>query len=335
MNKVNTVLGEVDVSELGFTLVHEHCYLGSWNNRIADPAWYDEKDGMEMITGVLRDARAHGVCTVVDCTTQNMGRDVRILQEASEKTGVHIIAASGCMMDVANWAQQISVENLTGMIVREITEGVQGTGIRCGVIKCGIEPAMDKVTEKMLIACGRAQVMTGAPIMTHCRPAGLELGLEQLDLFESEGVDLSKVVIGHYRNGDSLAYAEKIFQRGANLAIDQMNFNGHQFAHNMERIPELIRRGYTEKLFLSHDAVIVYNHSPWREYDHRSYINYAPDSWSHMMRVNIPALEERGVTKEQIHQIFYANPARLYQKKADARRSPGKTAAGSVREESR
>lgn len=312
MKRVNTVLGEVDAAALGFTLVHEHCYLGSWNNRMADPAWYDEKDGMDMISGVLLDAKAHGVCTVVDCTTQNMGRDIRILQEASKRTGVNIIAASGCMMDVGNWAQRIPVENLTKMIVREITEGVQGTGIRCGVIKCGTENVLDPVTEKMLTACGRAQAVTGVPIMTHCRPAGREFGLQQLDIFQREGADLSKVVIGHYRKGDSLEYAEKIFQRGANLAIDQMNFNGHQFVHNMELIPELIRRGYTKQLFLSHDAVIVYNHSAWRDYDHRTYINYAPDSWSHMSRVNIPALEERGVTEEQIRQIFCENPARLY-----------------------
>lgn len=312
MKKVNTVLGEMDASALGFTLVHEHCYLGSWNNRMADPFWYDEQDGMNMITGVLQDAKAHGVHTIVDCTTQNMGRDICILREASEKTGVNIISASGCMMDVANWAQQIPLDNLTKMIVREITEGVQGTGIKCGVIKCGIENALDKVTEKMLIACGRAQAITGVPIMTHCRPAGHEFGLQQLDIFEKEGADLSRVVIGHYRRGDSLEYAERIFQRGANLAIDQMNFNGHQFAYNMALIPELIRRGYTEQLFLSHDAVIVYNHSPWRDFDHRSYINYAPDSWSHMARVIIPALEERGVSREQVRQIFCGNPMRLY-----------------------
>ena len=314
MSKVNTVLGEVDSSELGFTLCHEHLYLGGWNNRVADPNWYNEAEGMEMISGVLKDAKKHGVNTIVDCTTFNMGRDIRILKEASEKTGVNIIAASGCMMDVANWAQQIPVDNLTKMIVREIEEGVQGTNIKCGVIKCGIENQLDKVTEKMLIACARAQKQTGVPIMTHCRPAGKEFGLQQLEVFKREGADLTKVCIGHFRNGDSIEYAEKVFTTGANIAIDQMNFNGHQFEHNMKVIPELIRKGYTDQLFLSHDAVIVYNHSSWKDFDHKTYINYSETSYSHMSRVNIPALLKRGVSQKQIEQIFVGNIRRIYSK---------------------
>lgn len=219
MGKVETVTGQAAPEELGFTLMHEHLYLGGWNNRISDPEWYDEQDGMAMITGVLEDAKAAGVTTLVDCTTMNMGRDIHILEEASKRTGVQIIAASGCMMDVSNWAQRIPVENLTKTIIREITEGVQGTSIKCGVIKTGIENQLDKVTEKLLAACGKAQAETGVPIITHCRPAGHEFGLMQQDIFEAQGADLSKVVIGHYRNGDSLGYAEKVMRREAVLLL--------------------------------------------------------------------------------------------------------------------
>lgn len=312
MGKVETVTGQAAPEELGFTLMHEHLYLGGWNNRISDPEWYDEEDGMAMITGVLEDAKAAGVTTLVDCTTMNMGRDIHILEEASKRTGVQIIAASGCMMDVSNWAQRIPVENLTKTIIREITEGVQGTSIKCGVIKTGIENQLDKVTEKLLAACGKAQAETGVPIITHCRPAGHEFGLMQQDIFEAQGADLSKVVIGHYRNGDSLEYAEKVMRRGSCIAIDQMNFNAHQLEHNLQVIPELIGRGWAKQLILSHDAVIVFNHSAWRDYDHRTYINYAPDSYSYIIRVVIPALKERGVSEEDIRTIFVENPKRLF-----------------------
>lgn len=312
MKKVNTVTGPVDVDKLGFTLCHEHLYLGDWNNRIAFPDWYDYQDGMKMIVGVLEDAKKNGVDTIVDCTTFNMGRDINILKEASEKTGVNIIAASGCMMDVSNWAQRIPVENLTKLIIKELTECCQGADIKCGVIKCGIENALDDVTKKMLQACAKASKETGAPIMTHCRPAGKEFGLKQLEIFKDEGVDLSKVVIGHYRNGDSIDYAKKVFDLGANIAIDQMNFNGHQFEHNMTVIPELIEMGYSKQLFLSHDAVIVYNHSPWKDFDHRTYINYSPTSYSYMKRVIVPELMKRNVKEEDINQIFKLNIKRLY-----------------------
>ena len=312
MKKINTVTGPIDVDKLGFTLCHEHLYLGGWNNRIADPNWYNYEDGMNMIVGVLKDAKKHGVDTIVDCTTFNMGRDIQILKEASERTGVNIIASSGCMMDVSNWAQRIPVENLTKLIIREITEGCQGTEIKCGVIKCGIEDKLDDVTKKMLIACARASKETGVPIMAHCRPAGHEFGLKQIEIFKEEGVDLSKVVIGHYRNGDSFDYAKAVFDFGANIAIDQMNFNGHQLEHNMNVIPDLIEKGYVNQLFLSHDAVVVYNHSSWKDYDHRTYINYSPTSYSYIKRIIIPELRKRGVKEVDINKIFYSNIQRLY-----------------------
>lgn len=313
-NSVNTVLGEYDIKQLDFVLMHEHCYLGSWNNRIADPNYYNFDDGMKMIAGVLSDAKSHGVRTLIDYTTFNMGRDIQILKEVSKISGVNIIAASGCMMDVGNWAQRISVETLTKFILDEITIGVQGTEIKCGVIKCGIENQIDKVTMKMLKACARAQFITGVPIITHCRPEGQEFGLKQIEIYKSENVDLSKVVIGHFRNGDSLEYAKKIVESGANFAIDQMNFNAHQFEYNINLIPQLIELGYIEHLFLSHDVVIVYNHSPWKDFDHRTYINYAEDSLSYINRKIIPELLKRGVTEDQIEQIFVKNPKRLFEK---------------------
>ena len=202
-------------------------------------------------------------------------------------------------------------------MLTESSEEIQGlTGYTkdevCELVQADIENALDDVTKKMLQACAKASKETGVPIMTHCRPAGKEFGLKQLEIFKDEGVDLSKVVIGHYRNGDSIDYAKKVFDLGANIAIDQMNFNGHQFEHNMTVIPELIKMGYSKQLFLSHDAVIVYNHSPWKDFDHRTYINYSQTSYSYMKRVIVPELMKRDVKEEEINQIFKLNIKRLY-----------------------
>lgn len=310
---VQTVTGKIDEDELGFTLMHEHLYLGSWQNRIADPEWFCREEAMEMIEGVLADAVRAGVRTLVDVTPLNLGRDVGLLLEAAERTGMQIVASTGVFVDEAGWLNQISEENLLRMILRETREGVQGTEIRCGAIKCGTgEQGFTDINKKILRACGRAQRETGLPLITHCRPAGTRQGLFQQDILEEQGADLSRVVIGHFRNGDSIDYAENVMRRGSYIAVDQMNFNGHQLEHNMKVIPELIKRGWASRLILSHDAVICYNHTRWRDWDHRKYINYAPDSLSYIHRVVIPMLSERGVTTEELHTIFVDNPRRIF-----------------------
>lgn len=310
---VKTVSGEIPAKALGFTLMHEHLYLGNWNNRMADPLWFCHPEAMEMITGVLRDAVREGVKSLVDVTTCNMGRDIGLLKEAAEATGMQIVASSGVYEDESGYFSQISETNLLKMILREIEDGVGEQKIRCGAIKCATgKYGFTENNRKLFRACGRAQRETGLPVITHCRPAGTRQGLFQQDILEAQGADLKKVVIGHFRVGDNLDYAENVMRRGSYIAIDQMNFNAHQLSHNLEVIPELIRRGYAGRLILSHDAVICYNHTRWSDWNHREYINYAPDSLSYIIREVIPALLERGVTKEQIHTIFVDNPQKIF-----------------------
>lgn len=166
-NMVETVKGSISLDELGFTLMHEHLYLGDWNHRMSDPEWFDYEDGMNMITGVLRNAMEAGVKTLVDVTPFNLGRDVDLLLEAAQKTGMHIVAATGAYIDESGQFSQISEENLLKMILREVREGVGTAHIRCGVIKCGTDRfGFTDLDKKLLRACGRAQKETGLPIIT-------------------------------------------------------------------------------------------------------------------------------------------------------------------------
>lgn len=310
--RIESVLGPISAEELGLTLMHEHLLLSDWNARIADPQRLPVDKAVELIAPVLRDAYAHGVRTLVDVTPYNMGRDVELLRQVSELTGMNIIAATGIFIDESALIRVPEEEYLVRMIERETREGVQGTAARCGVIKCGTgEAGLTDNNRKLLRACGRAQALTGLPIITHCRPANTRFGLFQQDIFEDQGADLERVVIGHFRVGDPLDYAENVMRRGSYIAIDQMNFNAHNLAYNLEMIPELIRRGWAERLVFSHDAVICFNHSRWSDWDHRSYINYAPDSLSFILRVVVPGLMERGVSREEIETILVRNPARI------------------------
>ena len=311
---INTVLGTMQSSDLGFTLMHEHLMICDWNLRMADPDFLDHDKTLKTITDVLKDAKAHGVNTIVDATTSNMGRDIKMMKEASQLSSVNIIASAGYYLMEGGSMRYISDQSLLDALLKELTVSISGTDIKAGVVKAATDKAgLTKDNIRCLRACARAAKMTDVPIITHSRPPGTRYGLFQLDIFEEEGVDLRKVVIGHYRNGDSLSYAREVMDRGAYIAIDQMNFNEHEILFNQKRIKELIDLGYEDQIILSHDAVINYHYDADNRHDMHDYVNYAPDSLSYLATRGSRKLMEAGIREDVLHKIFYENPKRIFE----------------------
>ncbi len=311
---IETILGPIQADQLGYTLMHEHLMICDWNLRTADPEFLDYEKTLDTITEVLKNAKSSGVDSLVDATTSNMGRDIKMMEEASKRSGISIIASAGYYLLEGGSMRYISDESLLKALLKELTEGIAGTKIKAGIVKAATDKAgLTKDNVRCLRACGKAAAMTGVPIITHSRPPGTRYGLFQLDIFEEEGVDLRKVVIGHYRNGDSISYAREAMDRGAYIAIDQMNFNEHEIAFNQKRIKELIDLGYEDQIILSHDAVINYHYDADNRHDMHDYINYAPDSLSYLPTRGSKKLMEAGIRPETLHKIFFDNPRKVFE----------------------
>lgn len=311
---IETVLGPVQTDQLGYTLMHEHLMICDWNLRTADPEFLDYEKTLDTITEVLKNAKSSGVDSLVDATTSNMGRDIKMMEEASKRSGINIIASAGYYLLEGGSMRYISDESLLKALLKELTEGIADTKIKAGIVKAATDKAgLTKDNVRCLRACGKAAAVTGVPIITHSRPSGTRYGLFQLDIFEEEGVDLCKVVIGHYRNGDSISYAREVMDRGAYIAIDQMNFNEHEIAFNQKRIKELIDLGYEDQIILSHDAVINYHYDADNRHDMHDYINYAPDSLSYLPTRGSEKLMEAGIRPETLHKIFFDNPRKVFE----------------------
>jgi predicted metal-dependent phosphotriesterase family hydrolase len=100
MASINTVLGPLDVEKLGFTLMHEHVAIASAGVRQTYPELYGDRTALvEMAVKELGEAREGGVETIVDMTTMDLDRDVRLLEEVSRRSGVNVVAATGCWLD--------------------------------------------------------------------------------------------------------------------------------------------------------------------------------------------------------------------------------------------
>ena len=101
MPTVNSVLGPLDVADLGFTLTHEHVVTSSAGIRQTYPELYGDYDRFtEQAALTLTEAREGGVRTMIDLSTLDLGRDVRLLADLSRRTGVQIIAATGIWRDI-------------------------------------------------------------------------------------------------------------------------------------------------------------------------------------------------------------------------------------------
>jgi phosphotriesterase-related protein len=164
---VNTVLGKIDSSDLGFTLMHEH--ITSMNNSMiyAFPGWFDCQETLEKSVNELKYAKQQGLKTIVDATPINLGRNIRLLKEIAEKTGINIIASTGLYWVDEPFLFGWEIDNLVDLLLSEVGEGIQGTNIKPGVIKCATETGITPYNEKLLRMTGRLHKQCGLPIITH------------------------------------------------------------------------------------------------------------------------------------------------------------------------
>lgn len=192
---VMTVRGPVGAMDLGVVLPHEHVFIDLLAEYRGTGLLADETLAIEEV-GRFREA---GGATIVDCTSEGLGRRPEALRRVAEATGVSIVMGSGHYrrpyLDEAR-LDALSVDALADGIVRDIEVGVDDTGIRAGIIgEVGCDRVLSAVEERALRAAARAHRRTGVAITTHA--ARWPVGDAQLDLLVEEGADPGRVIIGH------------------------------------------------------------------------------------------------------------------------------------------
>ena len=135
MATINSATGPLETDDLGFTLSHEHVGTNAAGLRHTFPEFID-RDGMrEQSIAAMTAAYADGVRTMVDVSTIDLGRDVGLIREVSEGSGIQIIVATGNHVAVPRPFADVSPDVIAALYIREIVEGIEGTGIKAGIIK--------------------------------------------------------------------------------------------------------------------------------------------------------------------------------------------------------
>lgn len=320
MATINTVRNPIDAAQLGVTLMHEHVFVLSTEIMQNYPeSWGDEEQRIADAVARMNELKARGVDTIVDLTVTGLGRYIPRIQRIAAQTRLNIIVATGVYTynDLPFYFQYQGPGTILGgaepmveMFVRDIEQGIADTGVRAAVLKCATDqPGVTPGVERVLRAVAQAHRRTGVPISTHTH-ARTRRGLEQQRIFTEEGVDLSRVVIGHSGDTTDLAYLEELIANGSYLGMDRFGIDTFlSFEDRVATVVEMCERGHADKMVLSHDAACFNDWLPER------LLPQVMPNWHYLHIHNdvIPALQARGVTDAMLHTMLVENPRRIFE----------------------
>jgi phosphotriesterase-related protein len=258
-----------------------------------------------------------GFQTVVDLTVYGLGRDVSRVKRVAERAGINIIVATGIYFarDLPTYFRMRQLIDsstfIEDLLVGEIVDGIFDTGAHAAVIKCATDhPEVSAGVETVLRSSARAQLRTGVPISTHTN-ARRKTGLVQQRIFAEEGVELSRVIIGHSGDTTDLGYLEEIVAAGSYVGMDRFGIDTLvSFEDRVRVVAELCARGLSDRIVLSHDANCYSDAIPP---DLRARSGHNPNhNYLHIVQDVLPALRESGVTEKDITQMLTTNAATIF-----------------------
>ena len=318
---VETATGTISVDALAATSMHEHVFTLNAELRINYP--WDEEEMVAAAVEQLADFKRRGISTIVDLTVYGLGRDLPRVARISRESGMQIIVATGVytFRDLPTFFRLNEMSRpgfLADFFVREVEEGVGGTGIRPAIFKCATDTfGITEDVETVIRSVAQAHRRTGVPISTHAHAASRQ-GLAQQRILEEEGVDLTRVVIGHVGDIADLEYAEQVLARGSFIGLDRFGISidgmhADKAAPTDERIAiavELCRRGYASQIVMGHDTNVE-SDSVTRE---QRAVMPGLKNWhfSYLTDTVIPTMRAQGVSQADIDQILIENPRSIF-----------------------
>ncbi len=328
MTEVATLRGPVDTADLGRTYMHEHIFTLTADVQQNYPdEWGSEDTRVADAVGKLRALAAQGVATIVDPTVVGLGRYIPRIQRVAEQVPeLNIIAATGVYIyesvpfffehrgPALNAALGTEVPDpMADMFVKDITEGIAGTAVQAGMLKCAIDhQGLTPGVERVLRAVAKAHHQTGTPITVHTHP-GSRTGLEvKRVLCDEEGVDPQRVVLGHSGDTTDCDHIAELADAGFVLGMDRFGINLETtFEARADTLVEMCRRGYAGSMVLSHDA------SCYIDWIDPNVMAFLPQwHYLHIGEEVLPYARKHGVTEEQINAMLVDNPRRFFETKA-------------------
>lgn len=298
MTDVMTVNGPIPASDLGTVLPHEHVFFNHMLEYRGDGLMQDERLAAIELDRLVQ----AGGRTLVDVTSNGIGREPEKLRRVSTATGLHVVMGSGWyrepFLDRGHFNRH-STDALAAEIVRDIDVGVGDTGVRAGIIgEIACDREITAAEERSFRAAARAHLRTGVTISTHA--ARWPVGHAQLDILAHEGVDPRRVIVGHSDTVHDTGYHIALAERGAWVQFDTID--GDSDYDNMIRIEfilALVQAGHLGRILLSQDICL-----------RSQFATYGGIGYTFLLTEFVPMLSRAGLSAEQITILLRENPRR-------------------------
>lgn len=302
--KIITISGPVSPDQLGITLAHEHVLVDFSGVKNYSSRNYNRQDALERILPELQKLKAHGVQTLIECTPNYVGRDVVLLKQLTEKSGIKLMTNTGFYGAQNNkfipaHVIDMSAEAIATFFIAEFEQGIEGSGIKPGFIKIAVNrKPLSEFHAKLVRAAAIAHQATGLTIMSHTGPA--TPAFQQLEILSEEGVAPSAFIWTHAsdeKDWDKLAEAARL---GAWISIDKFGWNASLLSG--ELLLFLKNEGVLDKILVSHDAGWYDPNKP----------NHPFKSYTPIFETLIPNLKVKGFCTSEIEQLLVKNPAQAF-----------------------
>nr|WP_295928122.1 phosphotriesterase [uncultured Dyadobacter sp.] len=298
-----SVQGKIAVAKLGRALIHEHVlvdFIGA--DKISSDRWKHDEVVAKVLPYLL-EIKQRGINTLVECTPAFIGRDVVLLKTLSEQSGLHILTNTGYYGASDNkylpkWAFTETADQLANRWITEFEKGIEGTGIRPGFIKTGVNNgALSQLHQKLIRAAALTHLKTGLTICSHTGPT--LPAREEIGILKQLGVHPSAFVWVHASGSDE--ELENVGKSGCWISLDGVNEDN--INRHVALITFLKKKKRLKQVLISHDA-------GW-------YRPGEPDGgqfrgFTAISDRLLPALVQNGITQDDIDTLMIANPARAF-----------------------
>jgi phosphotriesterase-related protein len=302
---VQTVCGPLEAAALGTTLVHEHVLVDFGGAAVASRARYDHDEVFRTALPRLEELRQRGCRTLVECTPAYLGRDPLLLRRLAEASGLQILTNTGyygAARDIAvpAHAWQETAERLAARWIAEAERGIEGTGIRPGFAKSGVDAGpLSAIDRKLVEAAALTHLATGLTLAIHTGDG--RAALEVLEVLKQRGVAPDAYVWVHAQNEVDRATRAWAAQRGAWVEFDGVSpasLDGHVAA-----VLDLARRDRLDRVLVSQDA-------GWYHVGEPGGGAYRP--YTFLFDAFLPALRRAGLGEDDVEQLMVRNPAQAF-----------------------
>lgn len=304
---VNTVTGEVTIDKLGLTLEHEHVLVDFIGAELSDPPRYNSDEAYRIILPHIQEIKNLGVKSFIDCTPKYLGRDPLLLKRLSEETGINFITNTGFYgvrnnKYIPEAVLNMPAETIAAFWIAEFKQGIDGTVIKPGFIKIGVDSGeLSDFHQTLTRAAALAHKATGLTIKSH---TGLAVGaFQQLEILKKEGVKPEAFIWTHAHNEKDLSKHVEAAKLGAWVSIDGFWGGEKEASELAEMIVNLKKHNCRHRILISQDA-------GWYDPDQPDGKNYQPHT--PLFTELIPALNKAGITDADLHQILEVNPGKAF-----------------------